>query len=238
MRPTSRRRRVRSARPAPCRLSGRPRRSARRRRHRRPRPWPRRRRLAPLAELPAPPPLAEPFGAAGRPPAAAEAVPPAALAPPAAPAAGWLLVRSEPPGATVTVDGVDRGRTPLALSDMRFDTYRVEVSREGFRSEATQLALTPAATVASIQIELQQGADPPPAPVVGALRVESRPPGATVVIDGREAGTTPTVVSDVAAGARSVRLELAGYQPWETTVDVPASDQVRVGASLDLLSRR
>ena len=191
---------------------------------------------APRPAPPAPPALAEaappPFEAAGPPPAAAE------VAPPAAPAAGWLLVRSEPPGATVTVDGVDRGRTPLALSDMPFDTYRVEVSREGFRSEATQLALTPAATVASIQIELQQGADPPPAPVVGALRVESRPPGATVVIDGREVGTTPTVVSDVAAGTRSVRLELAGYQPWETTVDVPASDQVRVGASLDLLSRR
>ena len=191
---------------------------------------------APRPAPPAPPALAEaappPFEAAGPPPAAAE------VAPPAAPAAGWLLVRSEPPGATVTVDGVDRGRTPLALSDMPFDTYRVEVSREGFRSEATQLALTPAATVASIQIELQQGLDPPPAPVVGALRVESRPPGATVVIDGRAAGTTPTVVSDVAAGTRSVRLELAGYRPWETTVDVPASDQVRVGASLDLLSRR
>ncbi|MDE2905459.1 MAG: PEGA domain-containing protein, partial [Acidobacteriota bacterium] len=154
------------------------------------------------------------------------------------PAAGWLLVRSEPPGATVTVDGVDRGRTPLALSDLPFDTYRVEVRREGFRSAARQLALTPAATVASIQIELQRGADPPPAPVVGALLVESRPPGARVVIDGREVGTTPTVVSDVAAGTRSVRIELDGYRPWEAAVDVPASDQIRVGASLDLLSRR
>ncbi len=197
----------------------------------------------PLAETPAPAPLAAaseppPLVAAGPPPAAAEAAPPAALVPPAASAAGWLLVRSEPPGATVTVDGVDRGRTPLALSDMPFDTYRVEVSREGFRSEATQLALTPAAAVASIQIELQRGADPPPAPVVGALLVESRPPGARVVIDGREVGITPTVVSGVAAGTRGVRIELDGYQPWETSVDVPASAQVRVGASLDLLSRR
>ncbi len=105
-------------------------------------------------------------------------------------------------------------------------------------SAATQVALTSAATVASIQIELRRGADPPPAPVVGALLVESRPPGARVVIDGREVGTTPTVVSDVAAGTRSVRIELDGYRPWEASVDVPASDQVRVGASLDLLSRR
>ena len=193
---------------------------------------------APPAGTAAPPPLAEasepPRLEAGGPPPAAAPAPPAAPAP----AAGWLLVRSEPPGATVTVDGVDRGRTPLALGDMPFDTYRVEVSREGFRSEAAQLALTPAATVGSIQIELQPGDDPPPAPVVGALLVESRPPGARVVIDGREVGTTPTVVSGVAAGTRGLRIELDGYQPWETSVDVPASDQVRVGASLDPLSRR
>ena len=74
--------------------------------------------------------------------------------------------------------------------------------------------------------------------MVGALLVESRPAGARVVVDGREVGTTPTVVSDVAAGIRSVRIELDGYQPWETSVDVPASDQVRVGASLDHLPER
>ncbi len=206
--------------------------------------------VPPRAALSAdPPPPAE---AVLEPPPEAVEPPPAArvdaapVAPPPTASAGWLLVRSEPPGASVTVNGVDRGRTPLALRDMPFDTYRVEVSREGFRSEAAQLALTPAATVASLQIELQRGGAPSPAPppapppatVVGALLVESRPAGARVVVDGREVGTTPTVVSDVAAGIRSVRIELDGYQPWETSVDVPASDQVRVGASLDHLPER
>ena len=222
--------------------------------------------LPPPASLPAPvpPPLAEasapPSPPAPPPAARADAAP--FRAPPPAATAGWLLVRTAPPGALVTIDGVDRGRTPLALSDMPFDTYRVEVSREGFRSQAAELTLSPAATVASVAIELPRGADPPPAPVVdagtdsppapavdaaadpppapvvGAIRVESRPPGARVVIDGREAGTTPTVVSDVAAGTRSLRIELDGYQPWVASVDVPASDQVRVGASLDLLPER
>ena len=79
-------------------------------------------------------------------------------------------------------------------------------------------------------------ADPAPAaPVVGgpgAVYVDTRPPGATVLIDGATVGVTPVLVPDVAAGAHRVRIELAGYRPWVTDVTVPAAERVRVGASL------
>ena len=79
-------------------------------------------------------------------------------------------------------------------------------------------------------------ADPgPAAPVVGgpgAVYVATRPPGATVLIDGATVGVTPVLVPDVAAGAHRVRIELTGYRPWVTDVTVPAAERVRVGASL------
>ena len=67
----------------------------------------------------------------------------------------------------------------------------------------------------------------------GSLRVESRPPGATVLIDGVPAGATPLDVPDVGFGLHRVRIDLPGYRPWATTVDVSGTDRVRVGASLE-----
>ena len=78
--------------------------------------------------------------------------------------------------------------------------------------------------------------DPEPAaPVVsgpGEVYVDTRPPGATVLIDGATVGVTPVLVPDVAPGPHRVRIELAGYRPWVTDVTVPAAERVRVGASL------
>jgi hypothetical protein len=67
----------------------------------------------------------------------------------------------------------------------------------------------------------------------GVLQVVSRPPGAQVFLDGAFVGRTPLVASDVAAGSRRVRLELAGHRPWSTSVDVEPGARVRVGASLE-----
>src|SRR5262249_11308842 len=49
---------------------------------------------------------------------------------------------------------------------------------------------------------------------VGVLVVESRPPSATVLVDGRPVGTTPMSLSDVPAGTHAVRLERDGYRFW------------------------
>jgi serine/threonine-protein kinase len=51
---------------------------------------------------------------------------------------------------------------------------------------------------------------------VGWLEVTSRPPGATVIID----GTTYTGEVTLAAGKHHIRLELAGYKPVETEYDL------------------
>ena len=73
---------------------------------------------------------------------------------------------------------------------------------------------------------------------VGSLLVRSRPPGATVRVDDVAVGVTPVEVSDVAFGTHLVRIELPGYRPWVTEVDVAGTEQVRVGASLEPGGRR
>ncbi len=54
----------------------------------------------------------------------------------------------------------------------------------------------------------------------GGLRVTSEPPGATVLLDGAPAGTTPFKLDELEVGEHQVKLELEGYVPLVRTVTV------------------
>ena len=67
----------------------------------------------------------------------------------------------------------------------------------------------------------------------GSLQILSRPTGAQVSVDGRLVGRTPLVISDVRSGAHDVRIELAGFRRWATSVQVTPGNRTRVAASLE-----
>jgi hypothetical protein len=67
----------------------------------------------------------------------------------------------------------------------------------------------------------------------GSLQILSRPSGAEVTVDGRLVGRTPLVMSDVSSGRHEVRLELAGFRSWATSVHVQGATRTRVAASLE-----
>jgi hypothetical protein len=175
-------------------------------------------------------------------PAPAETAPRPAAAPatPAAEATGRLLVRSTPAGATVFVDGRERGRTPLALRGLDHGTHAVRVSRDGYVAQERRVALTRARPSQAMTLTLIRERAPRAASAesaaerfTGALVVESRPAGATVYVDGRRAGTTPLSVTGMRAGEHAVRLDLPGYRRWTASVRVVAGEHNRVTASLE-----
>jgi serine/threonine-protein kinase len=53
------------------------------------------------------------------------------------------------------------------------------------------------------------------------LRIETRPPAASVWMDGRAAGETPLSIKDLRPGKHEVRLSLEGHAPAELTFEVP-----------------
>jgi len=77
----------------------------------------------------------------------------------------------------------------------------------------------------------QTAPEPPTGPA--AMRVDSRPVGAQVFVDGRSVGYTPMVVGDLNPGTHSVRMQLPGYRPWETAVTLGPGARERVAASLE-----
>ena len=97
-----------------------------------------------------PTPELEPAPAPAAPVAAAPAAEPAA-----AQGAGWVLVRTTPPGARVTMGGADRGMTPLSIGDVPFGTLEIAVHREGYEPETRQVVLSSAQPVAAVGLQLR-----------------------------------------------------------------------------------
>lgn len=138
---------------------------------------------------PAPPAVPEPDPpASAAPPAVREPDPPPP-APPAdvpAPAVGRLLVRSMPPGAEVVVNGEPRGTTPMALTELPYGTYEVEVSLAGYGSRRVQIVLDEGDPIGSFSADLtaESAARPDPAGsspgrevAVGSVFAAARTPG-------------------------------------------------------------
>ena len=67
----------------------------------------------------------------------------------------------------------------------------------------------------------------------GSVAIDSIPPGARVLVDGRRVGSTPLVLEDVPAGTRLVRVEADGYPVWAWTVRVVANQRSRVTVKLN-----
>ena len=89
------------------------------------------------------------------------------------PVYGALYVTSAPTGAVVTVNGDERGRTPLPLSKMKPGPQRVAVSLEGYQPWSSEVSVQ-ADTTARMHAALQ--------PKMGRLRILARPWG-TIYID-------------------------------------------------------
>jgi hypothetical protein len=159
-------------------------------------------------------------------------------------AVGRLLVRSSPSGARVVVDRQDRGVTPATIRDLPVGVHQVRVLRDGYRTAERRVQITARRPAQSLAIDLERTTNAgarltPPAPsarsssFVGALSIESKPPGAEVRLDGNIVGTTPTLIQKVGAGQHTVRIELAGYRLWTASVRVVTDELNRVTASLE-----
>jgi len=139
----------------------------------------------------------------------------------------------------VTVDGTVRGKSPLALRDLELGTRTIVVARPGYVSAERRITLTADRPSRSVDVAMvlvtaarPQPTRPAPAAAVGGLVVDSRPPGASVTIDGARRGTTPLTIESLAPGPHTVLIERPGYRPWSTTINVKAGERPRVAASL------
>ena len=95
---------------------------------------------------------------------------------------------------------------------------------------AATVALLMLPAVAQAQISAQQ--EPKP---VSTLNINSDPAGATVAIDGMQAGKTPAHLKDISPGEHVIRLVKDGYSDTETTLSLNPGESRNVKMTLEEL---
>ena len=126
---------------------------------------------------------------------------------------------------------------PMSKENVSSSAHTIEVSHEGNGTRQQRVTLSERRPARSVDFELRPTSVPAHATAAtnspGSLQVLSRPTGAQVYVDDNLIGTTPMLLSNVAAGSRRLRIELSGYKIWTTSVQIEPSARSRVSARLE-----
>jgi len=138
---------------------------------------------------------------------------------------GALQLTSTPFPSDFTLTGQGRsesGRTPAALPELPVGNYQITYTRAGWPNS------TASATVTRGGNATAEGAFAPP----GTLKVTTQPAGASVTFNGKAAGITPLVISDLPPGPVSVELTRDDYRPAALQGTIDAGKETVLTATL------
>jgi len=148
---------------------------------------------------------------------------------------GVAIVRSTPSGALVTIDGHAHGTTPATVRELLLGSHTLQVARPGYVPSSQSFTLTAAQPSRELTVALEAAPDTRSAARTGTIFFDTRPPGASVIVDGRPAGLTPMRTGAMTAGPHAVRIELAGYRTVATTLEVKAGVETPLRLTLELI---
>ncbi|MBK9033952.1 MAG: PEGA domain-containing protein [Myxococcales bacterium] len=134
---------------------------------------------------------------------------------------GTLKVVSAVPDADVYIDGAGIGKVPQEKAVGRGDHF-VMVKLAGFKTFEQKVRIEEGQTL-TVSAELK---------AVARIRVLSDPVGGEVLVNGLPQGVTPLELNDVEVGTTIVRVQKAGYQPWEQTLNLEGGKNEILSATL------
>jgi len=123
---------------------------------------------------------------------------------------GIVACSTEPSGATVLVNGIECGVTPLDVMIPRGGA-KLTVRLDGYREIEQSVGVVPGER-RSLALKLEGR----PA----RLSIVTEPEQAKVYLDGDYQGKSPVVVADVRPGAHEIRVERVGYATSTRTVQI------------------
>ncbi len=133
------------------------------------------------------------------------------------PEKGLLLIKSEPEGCAILIDGVSHGVTPRLITTLDAkDVYKVTLRKAGYRESVFDVKFEGRRPlVREERLVLDSG----------IIEVVTDPVGAEVMVNGIARGAAPVVVSDVPKGRATVKLHMDGFKDEVRELAVNAGDR-------------
>lgn len=141
-------------------------------------------------------------------------------------ATGNFQMDSHPQGAEVYLNGAYYGVTPIRISDLMPATYQVRLKMDGFRDwvRAYDVFAGPypscRTTVAMQPIHQGFGQHNISEYPEGSAYIVSYPEGVTVLIDGKQMGTTDLMITGLLPGDHTVTLQRDGFAEWTDSITI------------------
>lgn len=140
------------------------------------------------------------------------------------PAWAEVSIDSEPPGATVVVDGDAIGTTPLTAEILQGERT-LALRASGYADLTRTLQLTAG--------ETRDLGTLPLVPAAGLLALDSQPTGANVTVDGEYRGRTPLTVELGPDVTHRIQLSRPGYRRYTRSMALEAGEQSSLTARLE-----
>ena len=137
-----------------------------------------------------------------------------------------VSLNTKPAGATVTIRGIERGKTPLK-GKMNPGIYLIKFSLPGYKSNWQKIELA-SGDRKNLTFEME--------PETASVMITSSPDSAAVEFQGRRLGLTPVVIPDLPHGRYTAELTRHGFtkQTAVWTIDSPMPKLVKVNMDSNL----
>lgn len=137
---------------------------------------------------------------------------------------GILLVRSEPAGCDILVDGQSVGTTPRLVANLPVkDRYTLKLRKAGYLEQSFSVKFDGRVPLVK-DVKLVRSS--------GCVDVSSEPVGAEVTVNGIVRGHTPLSVEDVPKGRATIKLSLPGFKEEVRELAINAGDRQMLALSL------
>jgi len=128
-----------------------------------------------------------------------------------------LEVRTQPPGASVYINGRLAGASPLRILALPAGEYTIRLERDGCEPVVKKVDLKSGGS------ELRETL---PELAVGRLRVAIEPDGAEVLLDGETIGVTPLQHDRIPTGQHELVVRKTNFEAFATRIDVQPGELV------------